>query len=62
MCVTNSTLVHKVLGVPQCFIREAVKVPVTGDMARIVSESFEHAMIIPNLNGVTNSAVVARDL
>ena len=32
------------------------------DMVRIVSESFQHVMVIPNLHGVTNSAVVARDL
>jgi Undecaprenyl-phosphate galactose phosphotransferase WbaP len=32
------------------------------DMVRIVSECFQHVMVIPNLNGVTNSAVVARDL
>jgi Undecaprenyl-phosphate galactose phosphotransferase WbaP len=32
------------------------------DMVHIVSETFEHIMVMPNLNGVTNSAVVARDL
>lgn len=32
------------------------------DMVRIVSEGFQHVMVIPNLHGVTNSAVVARDL
>jgi Undecaprenyl-phosphate galactose phosphotransferase WbaP len=32
------------------------------DMVHIVSETFEHVMVMPNLNGVTNSAVVARDL
>ena len=32
------------------------------DMVRMVSETFQHVMVIPNLNGVTNSAVVARDL
>ena len=32
------------------------------EMVRIVSECFQHVMIMPNLNGVTNSAVVARDL
>jgi Undecaprenyl-phosphate galactose phosphotransferase WbaP len=31
-------------------------------MVHIVSETFEHVMVMPNLNGVTNSAVVARDL
>jgi Undecaprenyl-phosphate galactose phosphotransferase WbaP len=32
------------------------------DMVHIVSETFQHVMVMPNLNGVTNSAVVARDL
>lgn len=32
------------------------------DMVRILSECFQHVMVMPNLNGVTNSAVVARDL
>src|SRR5919107_1928016 len=32
------------------------------DMVHIVSETFEHVMVMPNLSGVTNSAVVARDL
>jgi len=32
------------------------------DMVHIVSEAFEHIMVMPNLDGVTNSAVVARDL
>jgi Undecaprenyl-phosphate galactose phosphotransferase WbaP len=32
------------------------------DMVHILSECFQHVMVMPNLNGVTNSAVVARDL
>ena len=32
------------------------------DMVHTVSETFQHVMVLPNLNGVTNSAVVARDL
>jgi Undecaprenyl-phosphate galactose phosphotransferase WbaP len=32
------------------------------EMVHIVSETFEHVMVMPNLSGVTNSAVVARDL
>jgi Undecaprenyl-phosphate galactose phosphotransferase WbaP len=32
------------------------------DMVSIASDSFQHIMFIPNLRGVTNSAVVARDL
>jgi Undecaprenyl-phosphate galactose phosphotransferase WbaP len=32
------------------------------DMVRIASDAFQHIVIIPNLRGVTNSAVVARDL
>jgi Undecaprenyl-phosphate galactose phosphotransferase WbaP len=32
------------------------------DMVRTASDVFQHIVIIPNLRGVTNSAVVARDL
>jgi Undecaprenyl-phosphate galactose phosphotransferase WbaP len=32
------------------------------DMVRIASDGFQHIVVIPNLRGVTNSAVVARDL
>jgi Undecaprenyl-phosphate galactose phosphotransferase WbaP len=32
------------------------------EMVHMVSETFQHVMVMPNLNGVTNSAVVARDL
>jgi Undecaprenyl-phosphate galactose phosphotransferase WbaP len=32
------------------------------DMVREASDCFQHILIIPNLRGVTNSAVVARDL
>ena len=32
------------------------------EMVHIASETFEHVMVMPNLSGVTNSAVVARDL
>lgn len=32
------------------------------DMVNTVSDAFQHILIIPNLRGVTNSAVVARDL
>ena len=32
------------------------------DMVHTVSSTFRHVMVMPNLNGVTNSAVVARDL
>jgi Undecaprenyl-phosphate galactose phosphotransferase WbaP len=32
------------------------------DMVRTASDSFQHIVILPNLSGVTNSAVVARDL
>jgi Undecaprenyl-phosphate galactose phosphotransferase WbaP len=32
------------------------------DMVHMASEGFQHIMVIPHLNGVTNSAVVARDL
>jgi Undecaprenyl-phosphate galactose phosphotransferase WbaP len=32
------------------------------DMVHTVSETFQHVMVMPNLHGVTNSAVVARDL
>jgi FlaA1/EpsC-like NDP-sugar epimerase len=32
------------------------------DMVHEASNSFQHIMVIPNLRGVTNSAVVARDL
>jgi Undecaprenyl-phosphate galactose phosphotransferase WbaP len=32
------------------------------DMVHKASECFEHVLVIPNLSGVTNSAVVARDL
>ncbi len=31
-------------------------------MVRQASENFRHVLIVPNLNGVTNSAVMARDL
>jgi Undecaprenyl-phosphate galactose phosphotransferase WbaP len=31
-------------------------------MVDVASEAFQHVLIVPNLNGVTNSAVVARDL
>jgi len=32
------------------------------EMVHMVSETFQHVMVMPNLNGITNSAVVARDL
>jgi Undecaprenyl-phosphate galactose phosphotransferase WbaP len=32
------------------------------DMVRTASDAFQHIVLIPNLRGVTNSAVVARDL
>ena len=32
------------------------------EMVHVVSETFQHVMVMPNLNGITNSAVVARDL
>jgi Undecaprenyl-phosphate galactose phosphotransferase WbaP len=32
------------------------------DMVRTASDGFQHIIILPNLKGVTNSAVVARDL
>lgn len=31
------------------------------DMVSVASENFRHVLVVPNLNGITNSAVIARD-
>ena len=43
MCITKPTLVHEALKQPRCFIREAVRVLVTGEAGFIGSHVVEQS-------------------